>query len=134
MSPRRRNPPNLFPLVAQYMHARGWVGDDVERRQGPIRRDFLGFGDSVWLHSVDIQGEKRCLIVQHTSRPHLSDRARKVQGRPGARVWLRQGGEIWVMGIYDRDGVVRYEIEEVVLGGRGMRESVHIQGTGCGRP
>lgn len=112
-APRRKSP-NLFPLVAQYMRSRGWVGDDVERRQGPIKRDFLGFGDSVWLGAGGIS--RRCLIVQHTSKPNLADRVRKVQQHWGARMWLREGGEIWVMGIYDKYGVVEYEIVEVVLG------------------
>jgi hypothetical protein len=85
---------NTNRLTEQRLSELGYVFDKVERRQGPILRDFLGCID----YLAFLPDKPGVLGIQTTSRSHVGDRLKKVKAEPRIREWLRDENrrvEVW---------------------------------------
>jgi hypothetical protein len=90
----------------------GWIACPVERfiaQRGGIRVDAFHFADILAAHAR----ERRILLVQCTTVPHISTRVRKIRGKPEAAAWLRAGGAIEVWGWHMTAGHWKARILEV---------------------
>lgn len=91
---------SLTAATQAYLRTQGWVGDLVERRQGPISRDYLGWADWCGIKAVTLGAGPiplRALAVQITSASNASKRLAKMRACPGLTAWLEQGGEAWLL-------------------------------------
>jgi hypothetical protein len=77
------------------LRRRGYLAAVVERWLPRVRRrlDLFGVGDVLAVHPR----ERVILLVQATSRAHVSDRLKRARARPELAAWLAGGGafEVW---------------------------------------
>lgn len=81
----------------------GYKADIAERRTGPITRDLFGIVDIVAVHPTARFGRPALnlptvLLVQVTSRAHVSDRVAKILAHPVTRALLDSQVAIQVWG------------------------------------
>lgn len=78
------------------LRSQGYHADVVEKwlPGGRVRRDWGGWGD------VLAAGDRGILMVQATTKPHISDRVRKAVSLLSLVKWLRGGGRAEVWGWY----------------------------------
>lgn len=95
-----------------YLRRSGFLAVPVERYipQTTRKVDLFGVGDVLAVHPV----RKEVLIVQATSRAHLSDRLRRVQQRHETALLLRAGVAVEAWGWFQRPSG-KWEVHRVVV-------------------
>lgn len=94
----------------KHLEKLGLIAEVVERRipHSFITQDLFGFADLLAF------GAGRFVLVQTTSRDHLSHRRKKIHASDTARKWVENGGVILLHGWDKPERLWRLKEEEVL--------------------
>lgn len=105
---------SLTPKSMEYLRKQGYYVEKTEHfnQWANKRMDFLGIGD------VFATNGKELLIVQTTSKGHISDRLKKARKCEPLKLWIEAGGNFIITGWWKEKG--RWKCKSVTIDGESV--------------